>query len=406
MILILAFGHRLLLVRFFILHRHPLQHGVWEGDNETNDRRHNWDAGARSGRRRPCSPACTATEASEPRASPGQRPAMGSLTQKVDTLRVQLGLVDGQSIVESVNEAVFQFGLADQVKGFNLVQKADACLTALGTPSASAAAAPDVSDAAPPPLTWEGVQAQLTQLGYPATACIGCTPIEARGKNATCFHSMGGGSLLCSVCHYWAGSRLALDDPSATREMLRGKVPPTSAQAVKPLLDAAFPADAYMSEAHLRHLNTAITRNFARLTPKALADMFDELGDRSFISAAQAADLLATIREQDSDYYGPNSDYYHVICHRILDRWNTDAGAHGIGDCYHGWHGDPHRVLEAARTGRGPRSNREISVYVQNELFVQDKLRFDGRAGSGTFNQAHPAKLPGFYTSLLRRLGD
>jgi len=332
---------------------------------------------------------------------------MGSLTQKVDTLRVQLGLVDGQSLVESVNVAVFELGLADQVKGFNLVQKADACLTALlGTTAASGV---DVSDAAPPPLTWEGVQAQLTQLGYPATACVGCTPIEARHENATCFHSMGGGSLLCSVCHYWAGSRLALDDPSATREMLRGKVPPTSAQAVKPLLDAAFPADAYMSEAHLRHLNNAITRNFARLTPKALADMFDELGDRSFISAAQAADLLATLRQADllagnSDYYhvSRNSDYYHVICHRILDRWNTDIAAHGIGDCYHGWGSDPDRVLKAARTGHGPRSmlrsNREIRVHVQNELFAQDKLSF--------CNASHPEKLPGFYTSLLRRLGN
>ena len=72
----------------------------------------------------------------------GERPAMGSLAQKVDTLREQLGLVDGRPLAASVDEAVFQLGLADQVKGFNLVQKADACLTALGTPSASAAAAP------------------------------------------------------------------------------------------------------------------------------------------------------------------------------------------------------------------------------------------------------------------------
>ena len=53
---------------------------------------------------------------------------MGSLAQKVDTLREQLGLVDGLSLAESVNVAVFQLGLADKVKGFNLVQKADVCL--------------------------------------------------------------------------------------------------------------------------------------------------------------------------------------------------------------------------------------------------------------------------------------
>ena len=78
----------------------------------------------------------------ESRSIPRERPAMGSLAQKVDTLREQLGLVDGRPLAASVDEAVFQLGLADQVKGFNLVQQADACLTALGTPSASAAAAP------------------------------------------------------------------------------------------------------------------------------------------------------------------------------------------------------------------------------------------------------------------------
>ena len=67
---------------------------------------------------------------------------MGSLPQKVDTLREQLGLVDGRPLAASIDEAVFQLGLADKVKGFNLIQKVDACLATLGTPSASAAAAP------------------------------------------------------------------------------------------------------------------------------------------------------------------------------------------------------------------------------------------------------------------------
>ena len=67
---------------------------------------------------------------------------MGSLAQKVDTIREQLGLVDGRPLAASVDEAVFQLGLADKVKGFNLIQKVDACLATLGTPSASAAAAP------------------------------------------------------------------------------------------------------------------------------------------------------------------------------------------------------------------------------------------------------------------------
>jgi serine/threonine protein kinase len=270
---------------------------------------------------------------------------------------------------------------------------------------ATVASGVDVSDAAPPPLTWEGVRAQLTQLGYPATACVGCTPIEGPGEIATCYHSKDSRSLLCSVCHHWVGRTLALEDPSATREMLRTKAPSpmvgsfeSRARAIKPVLDAAFPADAYMSEAHLRHLKNAITRNFASLTPGALAHMFDELGDRSFISAAQAADLLATIKAcSDFEHY-KHFHYYHVICHRILDRWNTTSEAHGIGDCYYGWSGDHHRVLEAARTGVGPRSNREIRVYVQNKLFMHGELRFQ--------ESSYSDNLPGFYTSLLRRLGD
>ena len=96
---------------------------------------------------------------------------MRSLAQKVDTLREQLGLVDGLSLAESVNVAVFQLGLADKVKGFNLVQKADACLTTLGTPSASAAAAPVAPSqpaVAPAPQQIASAPQQIYAAPYPS----------------------------------------------------------------------------------------------------------------------------------------------------------------------------------------------------------------------------------------------
>ena len=166
----------------------------------------------------------------------------------------------------------------------------------------------------------------------------------------------------------------------------------------KLILNDAFPAEACMSEPHMRHLKNAIARNFSSFSPEALAGMFDDLGDRGFISCAQAADLLAVIQSQDDVVHELHSNYWHVICHRILDRWNTTIDAHGLGACYHGWSGHPDTIIKAARTHLGPRSNSEIRAFVQNELFVRGALRFP--------DDSHSHSLPGFYANLRRRLGD
>ena len=56
---------------------------------------------------------------------------MTSLVEKIGTLRSQLGLADDRTLTETVDEAVTQLGLAKEVAGLPLMQKADACISAV-----------------------------------------------------------------------------------------------------------------------------------------------------------------------------------------------------------------------------------------------------------------------------------
>jgi len=60
-----------------------------------------------------------------------------SLSEKVEVLRVQLGLKQGLPLAEVVLQAVQQLGLGAEVGGLNLVQKVDACLSMLSLPAAT-----------------------------------------------------------------------------------------------------------------------------------------------------------------------------------------------------------------------------------------------------------------------------
>ena len=157
-----------------------------------------------------------------------------------------------------------------------------------------------------------------------------------------------------------------------------------------------------MTEAHLWHVMTLFTRNLSKFDPEALADVFDGFEDRGFISAAQAAELIKIFRDcENADYR-----YYHVICSRILDRWNTTKDAHGIGDCYHGWGSNEYmmdKILEVAQTARDSRRDSDIRMFVLEECFT-----FSREYGSNSKWQADSFsyKLPAFYVRLLRRLGD
>ena len=54
-----------------------------------------------------------------------------SLAEKAGTLRLQLGLPDDRTLTETVDEAVTQLGLAKEVAGLPLIQKADACISTM-----------------------------------------------------------------------------------------------------------------------------------------------------------------------------------------------------------------------------------------------------------------------------------
>ncbi|MGB1594368.1 MAG: hypothetical protein ACPIOQ_16560, partial [Promethearchaeia archaeon] len=92
--------------------------------------------------------------------------------------------------------------------------------------------------------SWEDIRTQLSQLGYPPLACLGCTPMSG---GLHCYYGTVS-QLLCSVCQHWAGSGFVECDPTATREMLLERVQ-NSERNAKLRLYAAFPADAYMTEA-------------------------------------------------------------------------------------------------------------------------------------------------------------
>ncbi|EOD23107.1 hypothetical protein EMIHUDRAFT_447819 [Emiliania huxleyi CCMP1516] len=66
----------------------------------------------------------------------------------------------------------------------------------------------------------------------------------------------------------------------------------------------------------------------------ALAHSFDELERGCFISASQAAELMAAVLATDPK---PLSAYWHVVCSRVVDKWNLNEREHSQVCCYYGW---------------------------------------------------------------------
>jgi len=80
-----------------------------------------------------------------------------SLKDKVDTLRLQLGLSPETPMVDVVDQAVSQLGL--ESKGMTIMQKAEACCSQLGgspmqQPAVFAAEVPSVAVMQPVQSTW------------------------------------------------------------------------------------------------------------------------------------------------------------------------------------------------------------------------------------------------------------
>ena len=64
-----------------------------------------------------------------------------SLQQKVDMLRNELSIKKGDTLAQTIDTAVQELGLKDVGGARSLMQKVDACLETLGTPTAGASAA-------------------------------------------------------------------------------------------------------------------------------------------------------------------------------------------------------------------------------------------------------------------------
>lgn len=66
---------------------------------------------------------------------------------------------------------------------------------------------------------------------------------------------------------------------------------------------------------------------------KRIARALDELETGSFMSAAQAMQLMQAACVPDRDKFR----WWHVVCARVLDKWNLTEEDHSQVACYYGW---------------------------------------------------------------------
>lgn len=82
------------------------------------------------------------------------------------------------------------------------------------------------------------------------------------------------------------------------------------------------------------HLIRSLRAEVAATAPKTLQQLLWDLG-HPLLSAAQAGEVLATLQAKGDVNY----QIFHVLCSRVVDRWNLNAKTHGIGHCYYGLYG-------------------------------------------------------------------
>jgi len=88
----------------------------------------------------------------------------------------------------------------------------------------------------------------------------------------------------------------------------------------------------FMPSQIFNHLLRSLRGAAETTPPAALARLLLDLG-HPLMSASQASDVLAVLRAVGT----PDYKVYHVVCSRVVDRWNLVAKDHGIGQCYYGW---------------------------------------------------------------------
>lgn len=95
-----------------------------------------------------------------------------------------------------------------------------------------------------------------------------------------------------------------------------------------------------MSQPSLRHLLKIMTSTVAiNATAKSLAVALDTLEAGCFLSAAQATSLLSVTDLTDSSNSSRVNEWWHVVCARVLDKWNLREEEHTQVACYYGWDG-------------------------------------------------------------------
>ena len=193
-------------------------------------------------------------------------------------------------------------------------------------------------------LTWDGLAEAV------GGNCPGCTDApKVPGK--TYFN--GNGVLgLCSCCSNGLKEVLGGTLPASAPELrstlnamvfrsicLELPMNIATRMSTEELLSACTSAVSFIfvPEAMFKQLKTALLnpRAAGTMSPKAAADMIDECLEQGYLlSAAQAEDILADAGAAWDDY-----KYWHVLCHRVLDRWSLGSdriGEHHPGVCYYG----------------------------------------------------------------------
>jgi len=90
-----------------------------------------------------------------------------------------------------------------------------------------------------------------------------------------------------------------------------------------------------MAQSHLRVLMKLASRAWF---PAELARALDQLELGCFLSAAQATQLVGSVpAAQDGTASARGQTFWHVVCSRVLDKWNLREDEHSQVACYYGW---------------------------------------------------------------------
>eukprot|EP00931_Biecheleriopsis_adriatica_P006784 TRINITY_DN108139_c0_g1_i1.p1 TRINITY_DN108139_c0_g1~~TRINITY_DN108139_c0_g1_i1.p1 ORF type:complete len:308 (+),score=53.10 TRINITY_DN108139_c0_g1_i1:62-985(+) len=176
---------------------------------------------------------------------------------------------------------------------------------------------------------WQRRQEQTTQ--QPGGSCLSCMKFHA-GSNGFCSQCGRTWDMLCGSCGsceraietYWPEDVDAeVQRSSAASEAFQASL---SERTDRAALQLAMPSRTF------RHFLHSLRSAPAAPHYTGLAAMLHEFG-HPLLSASQAAELLELLRSRGA--IEMQSPYEHVLCSRVLDKWNLTKEKHGSGDCYY-----------------------------------------------------------------------